>query len=177
MQRRLSAWSSQNSQTFLNAAFFAQRGKNETSRCLEILAQHNNSRCHLRHRNKEKNSFVYRHIQLKSIFTNRNIRIYMKINTLKAIWSILLHGCECWTPTKDLERRLEAAEMWYIRRIMRISWTGKKSNEEVMEMAGYKRSLLKTIRKTQLQFFLYTDADFVTLSFTIDRNVHVILGG
>ena len=43
--------------------------------------------------------------------------------------------------------------MWYIRRIMRIPWTKKKSNQEVMEMAGYKRSLLKTIRKRQLQFF------------------------
>ena len=91
--------------------------------------------------------------KMKSIFTNRNIRIYTKINTLKTyIWSILLHGCECWTLAKDLERRLEAAEMWFIRRIMRISWTEKKSNDEVMEMAGYKRSLLKTIRKRQLQF-------------------------
>ena len=43
--------------------------------------------------------------------------------------------------------------MWYIRRIMRISWTEKKPNEEVMEMAGHKRSLLKIIRKGQLQFF------------------------
>ena len=42
--------------------------------------------------------------------------------------------------------------MWYIRRRMRISWTEKKSNEEVIEMAVYKRSLLKTIRKRQLQF-------------------------
>ena len=91
--------------------------------------------------------------KMKSIFTNRNIKVYAKINNLKAyIWSILLYGCECWTLTKDLERRLEAAEMWYIRRGMRISWTEKKSNEEVMEMAGYKRSLLKTIRKRQLQF-------------------------
>ena len=38
-------------------------------------------------------------------------------------------------------------------KIMRISWTEKKSNEEVMEMAGYKRSPLKTIKKRQLQFF------------------------
>ena len=69
----------------------------------------------------------------KSIFTNRNIRIYTKINTLKAyIWSILLHGWECWTLTKDLQRGLVAAEMWYIRRIMRISWTEKKPKEEVM---------------------------------------------
>ena len=91
--------------------------------------------------------------KMKFIFTNRNIKVYNKINTLKAyIWYILLYGCECWTLTKYLERRFEAAEMWYIRRITRISWTEKKSNKEVMKMAGYKRSLLKTIRKRQLQF-------------------------
>ena len=91
--------------------------------------------------------------KMKSIFTNRYIKVYTEINTLKAyIWSILLCGCECWTLTKDLERRLEAAKMWYTRRIMRISWTEKKSNKEVMEMAKYKRSLLKTIRKRQLHF-------------------------
>ena len=50
--------------------------------------------------------------KMKSIFTNRNIRIYIKTNTLKAyIWSILLHGSDCWTLAKDLERRVEAAEM------------------------------------------------------------------
>ena len=43
--------------------------------------------------------------------------------------------------------------MWHLRRIMRISWTEKKSNEEVMEKARYKRSLLKTIRERQLNFF------------------------
>ena len=91
--------------------------------------------------------------KIKSIFTNKNIKVYTKINTLKTyIWSILLCGCEYWTLTKDLERRLEAAEMWYIRRIMRISWTEKKSNEEVMKMAGYKRSLLKTIKKDNYNF-------------------------
>ena len=92
--------------------------------------------------------------KMKSISTNRNIRIYTKINPLKAyVWSALLHGCECWTLTKDLERGLEAVEMCYIRWIMGISWTEKKSNEEVMEMAWYKRSLLNTIRKGQLQVF------------------------
>ena len=65
--------------------------------------------------------------KMKSIFTKRNIRIYTKINTLKAyIWSILLHGCECWTLTKDLERTLEAAEMLCTRGITRISWNEKK---------------------------------------------------
>ena len=83
------------------------------------------------------------------------MKVYTKINTLNAyIWSILLYGYECWTLTKDLEIRLEAAEMWYIRKIMRLSWTEKTSNEEVMEMAGYKRSLLITIRKKAATIFL-----------------------
>ena len=42
---------------------------------------------------------------------------------------------------------------------MRLSWTEKKSNEEVMEMAGYKRSLLKTIRKRQIQLFGHINRD------------------
>ena len=88
--------------------------------------------------------------KMKSIFTNRNIKVYSKSQQSESLhMSILLYGCECWTLTK--ERRLKAAEMWYIRRIIRISWTEKKSNEEVMEMAGYKRSLFKAIRKRQQQ--------------------------
>ena len=91
--------------------------------------------------------------KMKSIFANRNIKVCTKVNTLKAyIWSILLYGCEYLTLTKDLERGLEAAEMWYIRRRMRISWTEKKSNEEVMEMAGYRRSLLKPSEKDNYSF-------------------------
>ncbi|GFN78106.1 RNA-directed DNA polymerase from mobile element jockey-like [Plakobranchus ocellatus] len=98
------------------------RGKNKTS---SHFGLHNN-RCgtEIQKRNAlSKDTFT----KMKPIFTNRNIRSTTKINTMKAyIWPILLYGCECWTPTKDLERRLKAAEMWYIRRIMRISWTERK---------------------------------------------------
>ena len=67
--------------------------------------------------------YKYIFITMKSIFTNRNSIIC----PLKAyIWSILVHGCECWTLAKDLERRLEAAEMWCIRRRMKIPWTEKE---------------------------------------------------
>ena len=48
---------------------------------------------------------------------------------------------------------LHTTEMWYIRRIMRISWTEKNKNEEVMEMTAYKRFLLKTIRKKTTSIF------------------------
>ena len=91
--------------------------------------------------------------KMKSIFTNRNINSFTKIDTLKTyIWSILLYGCECWTLNKNTEKKLEAAEMWFIRRMLKIPWTEKKSNKEVMEQAGYQRSLIKTIRKRQMKF-------------------------
>ena len=91
---------------------------------------------------------------MKCIFTNKNIHLATKIRTLKTyIWSILLYGCECWTLTKDTQHRLEAAEIWFIRRIMKVSWTEKKTNEEVMRMAGYSRSLLNTINERRLKFF------------------------
>ena len=91
--------------------------------------------------------------KMKSTFTNRNISSFTKIVTLRMyIWSILLYGCECWTLSKSTEKKLEAAEMWFIRRMLKVSWTEKKSNTEVMEEAGYQRSLIKTIRKRQMKF-------------------------
>jgi len=92
--------------------------------------------------------------KMKSVFTNRNISLPTKLNTLKAyVWTVLLYGCDCWTLTRNIEKRLEAAEMWFIRRILKISWMERKSNEEVLAMSGYKRTLLTTIRKRQLKFF------------------------
>ena len=140
MQRRLSACSSQNSQTFLYATFYAE-GKNKTSKHLQMLGLHKNSRCQMRHRNKEKNSFVSRHIHQDEAHLHQNKYQNLHQNQhSESLCSILMNECECLTLTKDLERRLEAAEIGCIRRIMRISWTEKKSNEEVMERAGYKSS-------------------------------------
>ena len=82
--------------------------------------------------------------KMKSIFTNRNITNATKINTLKAyVWSVLIYGCESWTLNKDTEKGLEAVEMWFLRRMMRISWTERKTNEEVMKQASYSGVLNK----------------------------------
>ena len=52
--------------------------------------------------------------KMKPVLTNRNISMSTKIKVLKAyVWSTLLYGCECWTMNADLERRLEAAKMWF----------------------------------------------------------------
>ena len=91
--------------------------------------------------------------RMKPVLTNRNIRLATKIRVLKTyVWSVLLYGCECWTINTEIEKKLEAAEMWFIRRVMRISWTEKKSNESVLKEANLERSLIKTLRQRQLQF-------------------------
>ena len=51
-----------------------------------------------------------------------------------------------------MEGRLQAVEIWFLRRIFRISWTDHVINEEVLRKAGKERSLMKFIRKRQLQF-------------------------
>ena len=93
--------------------------------------------------------------KLSLILKNRNISMTTKFRVLKTyVWSTLTYGCECWAITSDTEKKIEAAEMWFIRRILRISWTEKKPNVNVLrELEGnVQRSLLKTIRKRQMEF-------------------------
>ena len=68
------------------------------------------------------------------------------------IWSVLLCGCESWTISKNMEQKLKAAEMWFWRKMMRISWTDKLTNEAVLEKVGAERQLLNTIRSRQWKF-------------------------
>ena len=60
---------------------------------------------------------------------------------------MLHYGSETWTLIKAIQNKLEASEMWIYRRMVRISWTEHKSNEQVLEMTFSKRSLIVTIKK------------------------------
>ena len=68
---------------------------------------------------------------------------------------MLLYDSETWTLTKAIQNKLEAFEMWIYRRMMSISWTEHKSNEEVLHMTISKRSLIVAIKKRKLQYFRY----------------------
>ena len=68
------------------------------------------------------------------ILKNRNISMTTKFRVLKTyVWSTLTYGCECWTITSDIEKKIEAAEMWFIRRMLRISWAEKKNQCKCIE--------------------------------------------
>ena len=64
----------------------------------------------------------------------------------------MLYGCETWTVSKKMKKRLEAAEMWFIRRIMRIPWVERKTNEEALQIAGTTRELMTTVKRRQLGY-------------------------
>ena len=91
---------------------------------------------------------------MNQIFRSWDISQRNKIRILKCyIEPIATYACETWTLTPELIRRLEALEMWFLRRMLRIPWTDKKKNVEILEEAGHKRNLVNTIRKRQAKFF------------------------
>ena len=63
------------------------------------------------------------------------------------VWSVILFGCECWTISREMRKRIEAAEMWFIRRMLRIPWTARMTNQEVLWRAGVRRELITVIRR------------------------------
>ena len=63
-----------------------------------------------------------------------------------------MYGSEAWTITSDLRKRLESCEIWFLSRMMRIPWTDKLTNEEVLQRAGVSRKLIGEIRTRQMRF-------------------------
>ncbi|GFO31777.1 condensin-2 complex subunit g2-like [Plakobranchus ocellatus] len=88
------------------------------------------------------------------VLTNKNISIRTRRRALECyIEPILMYGCEAWTISKQTQKKLEATEMWFLRRMLRISWTAKKTNDTVLEEAHTTRLLISKIRKHQATFF------------------------
>ena len=88
--------------------------------------------------------------QMKSIMTNIKMPIVVRKRILETfIEPVLLYGCEAWTIDERMKRSLETTEMWCLRRMMRIPWTAKKTNEEVLTEA---QTTMTKIRKRQAKF-------------------------
>ena len=91
--------------------------------------------------------------KLQKILKDRKMSMGTRKRILHCyVYSILTYGNECWTISAQMENRLEAVEMWFLRRVLRISWVDHISNGEVLIRAGEERTLIKAIRKRQLEF-------------------------
>ena len=91
--------------------------------------------------------------KMRSLLTNERIGFKSRLRFLKTyVWSTLLYGNEAWTISKGMQKKLEATEMWFMRRMLRIPWTAKVTNQEVLNRANSSRSLIQEIRGRQLSF-------------------------
>lgn len=89
----------------------------------------------------------------KTTFTNTHISTSTKLRILRCyIWSILLYGCETWTISNNMQKRLQATEMWFLRRMLKISWGDRITNEEVLTRANTKRTMMATIKSRKIKF-------------------------
>ena len=69
------------------------------------------------------------------------------------MWSTLSYGAETWTISKTLAGRINAFEMWAYRKMLRLSYTKHKTNEEVLDMLRIEKLLLSNIVKRKCQYF------------------------
>ena len=94
---------------------------------------------------------------LQKIWKSHSIPISTKIRLMKAlVWPVATYGCESWTLRKNEETRLDAFEMKGLRKILRVSWIAKTTNECVLNKAGVKRELLDTVKARKLPYYGHT---------------------
>ena len=71
---------------------------------------------------------------LDSIFKSRDITLPTKVRLVKAmVFPVVMYGCESWTVKKAECRRIDAFELWCWRRLLRIPWTAKRSNQSILK--------------------------------------------
>ena len=71
---------------------------------------------------------------LDSILKSRNITLLTKVHLVKAmVFPVVMYGCESWTIKKAEHRRVDAFELWCWRRLLRVPWTARRSNQSVLK--------------------------------------------
>ena len=91
---------------------------------------------------------------LDSILKSRDITLPTKISLLKAMaFPVVRYGCESWTVKKAECRRIDAFELWYWRRLLRVPWTARRSNQSILKQISPGCSLEGLMLKLKLQHF------------------------
>ena len=79
---------------------------------------------------------------LDSIFKSRDITLSTKVHLVKAmVFPIVMYGCESWSLKKVECKRMDAFELWFWRRFLRVSWTARRSNQSTLKAIGPEYSL------------------------------------
>ena len=91
---------------------------------------------------------------LDSIFKSRDITLPTKVHLVKAmVFPVVMYGCESWNVKKPECRRLDAFELWCWRRLLRVPWTARRSNQSILKEISPGCSLEGLMLKLKLQYF------------------------
>ena len=91
---------------------------------------------------------------LDSILKSRDITLPTKVHLVKAmVFPIVMYGCESWTIKKAERQRSDAFELWCWRRLLRVPWTAKRSNQSILKEISPEYSLEGLMLKLKLQSF------------------------
>ena len=91
---------------------------------------------------------------LDSILKSRDITLPTKVCLVKAmVFPAVMYGCESWTIKKAEHRRVDAFELWCWRRLLRVTWTARRSNQSILKEISPGCSLEGLMLKLKLQFF------------------------
>ena len=92
--------------------------------------------------------------KLDSIFKSRDITLPTKVRLVKAmVFPVVMYGCESWTVKKAERRRIDAFELWCWRRLLRVPWTARRSNQSILKEISPGISLEGMMLKLKLQYF------------------------
>ena len=88
---------------------------------------------------------------LESILKSRDITLPTKVHLVKAmVFPVVMYGCESWTTKKAKHQRIDAFELWYWRRLLRVPWTARRSNQSIPKEISPKYSLEGLMLKLKL---------------------------
>ena len=91
---------------------------------------------------------------LDSIFKSRDITLPTKVHLVKAmVFPVITYGCESWTVKKAERRRIDAFELWCWRRLSRVPWIARRSNQSILKEISPEYSLEGLMLKLKLQYF------------------------
>src|SRR5574337_470244 len=90
---------------------------------------------------------------LDSIFKSRDITLQTKVRLVKAmVFPVVMYGCESWTVKKAERQRTDAFELWCWRRLLRVPWTTRRSNQSILKEINTEYSLEVLMLKLKLQY-------------------------
>ena len=91
---------------------------------------------------------------LDCIFKSRDITLLTKVRLVKAmVFPVVMYGCESWTVKKAEHQRIDAFELWCWRRLLRVPWTARRSNQSILKEISPGYSLEEMMLKLKLQYF------------------------